>query len=78
MRVVSRRSNPYKTETSVNLLSLFLEPTQNIETAQSVIDVKDQMTFKVMLVIQWSLAPRWGAIQIPRKKGVSKECLNHG
>jgi hypothetical protein len=33
---------------------------------QTVIDVKDQMTLKVLWVIQWSLAPRWGAIQVPR------------
>jgi len=31
---------------------------------QNVIDVKDQMKFKVLLANWWSLAPR-GAIQVP-------------
>jgi hypothetical protein len=35
---------------------------------QNVIDVKDQMTFKVLLANWWNLAPRWGAIEVPTKE----------
>jgi len=35
---------------------------------QNVIDSKEQMTFKVLLSNR-TPALRWGAIQIPRKKG---------
>ena len=36
-------------------------------TVQNLIDPKDQMKFKVLLANWWSLAPRWGAIEVPRK-----------
>ncbi len=40
---------------------------------QNVIDVKDQLAFKVLLANWWSLAPRWGAIQVPNRDRTSKE-----
>ncbi len=35
---------------------------------QNVIDRKDQMTFKVLLITGGAQAPRWGAIQIPKNE----------
>jgi hypothetical protein len=35
---------------------------------QNVIGLKSQLSLKVLLANQWSLAPRWGAIEVPRKK----------
>ena len=37
-------------------------------TVQNVIDLKDQMQFKVLLANRLSLAPSWGAIQVPRRE----------
>jgi hypothetical protein len=42
---------------------------------QNVIDSKDQMKFKVLLSSRIP-APRWGAIQVPRKEGVRKKDAN--
>ncbi len=39
-----------------------------IWNVQNIIDLKDQMQFKVLLANRWSLAPSWGAIQVPRRE----------
>jgi len=40
---------------------------------QNVIDSKDQMKYTVLLdVSRRTSAPRWGAIQVPRRKGEVK------
>jgi len=41
-------------------------------TVQNVIDVNDQMTFKVILLIQWNLS-LVGAIKIPRIRGEKRK-----
>jgi hypothetical protein len=51
------KTPPIRSEITPNLAS----------TCDNVIDVKDQMTFKVPLSFG-ALAPRWGAIQVPRKE----------
>jgi len=43
-----------------------------IWTVQNVIDIKDQMTFKVLLANWWSLSPEMGGYKSTKKKGEVK------